>query len=207
MCYAILELCTPQELFAMKVAGRPRPGCSSTGAKCILCTHARGIYDPVTCWKRTEDVVCLRHRWWTKGARQLNLAGHEEVIAASTLHRQLIRRHGRTAARRAFHQAGNIISEWAERGTYNRRLYDLLQHFHGTSWNVAREDPTAHASMYVPTVALTRLLADPRWKSLALRLQDNAAFVAEVRRTVLHLAPLSLPPLHRAARTHPAQRA
>ena len=38
--------------------------------------------------------------------------------------------------------------------------------------------------MYVPTVALTRLLADPRWKSLALRLQDNAAFVAEVRRTV-----------------------
>jgi hypothetical protein len=100
MCYAILELCTPQELFAMKVAGRPRPGCSSTGAKCIRCTHARGIY------------------------------------------------------------------------------------FHGTSWNVAREDPTAHASMYVPTVALTRLLADPRWKSLALRLQDNAAFVAEVRRTV-----------------------
>ena len=38
--------------------------------------------------------------------------------------------------------------------------------------------------MYVPTVALTRPLADPRWKSLALRLQDNAAFVAEVRRTV-----------------------
>lgn len=70
------------------------------------------------------------------GARQLNLAGHEEVIAASALHRQLIRRHGRTAARRAFHQAGNIISEWAERGTHNRRFYDLLQHFHaprGTS--------------------------------------------------------------------------
>ena len=50
-------------------------------------------------------------------------------------------------------------------GTYNRRFYDLLQHFHGTSWNVAREDPTAHASMYVPTVALTRLLANPRWKT------------------------------------------
>jgi hypothetical protein len=148
----------PRAASASPGPGPRAPGLSFSRGR----THARGIYDPVTCWKRTEDVVCLRHRWWTKGARQLNLAGHEEVIAASTLHRQLIRRHGRTAARRAFHQAGNIISEWAERGTYNRRFYDLLQHFHGTSWNVAREDPTAHASMYVPTVALTRLLADPR---------------------------------------------
>lgn len=31
---------------------------------------------------------------------------------------------------------------------------------------------------------LTRLLADPRWKDLALRPQGNAAFVDEVRRTV-----------------------
>jgi hypothetical protein len=176
MRYAILELCSPQELLVMNVAGRPRPG-SSTGAKCIQCTHARGIYDSVTCWRRTEDVVCLRHRWWTKGARQLNLAGHEEIIAANKLHRQLIRRHGRTAA-------GNIISEWAERGTYHRRLYDLLGHFHGNSWSVAREDPTAHASMYVPTVALTRLLADAGWKALAFHPQGNAAFVAEIRRTV-----------------------
>lgn len=38
--------------------------------------------------------------------------------------------------------------------------------------------------MYVPTVALTRLLADPEWKALALIPKGNAAFVAEVRRTV-----------------------
>jgi hypothetical protein len=43
-------------------------------------------------------------------------------------------------------------------------------------------DPIALVSRYVP--ALTRLLASPTWKALALDPEGNSVFVDEVRRTV-----------------------
>jgi hypothetical protein len=184
MRYAILELCTPEQLAGMNVAGRPRPGRSGTQAKCTRCTHARGIYDPVTCWTRREDVVCLRHRRWIPGDRQLDLTRHEAIITANKHHRQLILRRGRAAAVTAFTRASSIVAEWTRRGDYRGRVSEVMARFHGKVWNVSWKDPTVLASQYVPAVALAWILADPGWTALALYPDGNAAFTAEVRRTV-----------------------
>lgn len=182
--YAILELCTPQELAATNVAGRPRPGSSIEAAKCARCTHTRGIYDRVGCWIRSEDVICLHHRRWVTGSEQLDLTGHEDIILANRRHRRLIRRHGRTAASRAFKQASSIVEEWAERQNNRGYIDERMHRFHGREWRVLLDDPTLLASKYLPTVALTRLLASSYWKTLALHPTGNTTFVNEVRRTV-----------------------
>ena len=184
MRYAILELCTPEELAVMKVAGRPRPGNSRTGAMCTRCTRARGIYDPVTCWMRTEDVICLPHRRWITGTGQVDLAAHRDIIQANKRHRRLIRQHGRDAARRAFGQASRIVGEWAVRNTYSSRFNEHMKRFHGSAWSASLEHCTVLASLYVPAVALVRLLASPGWQAPAFHPEGNARFVAEVRRTV-----------------------
>jgi len=210
MRYAILELCTARELAAMNVAGRPRPGSSIAGEKCVRCTHARGVYDPVVCWRHSEDVICLVHRRWTTGSGQLDLTAHNDIVLANKRHRQLIRHHGRDAATRAFNQASSIVSEWTERGTYRSRVNEHMRRFHGSGWRVSRDDPALLASQYLPAVALTSLLVSRDWKALASHSKDNTTFVAEVRRTVdpgLHLGPISLLALRRATRTDPAARA
>ncbi|MFI0453509.1 hypothetical protein [Actinomadura sp. 6N118] len=182
--YAMLELCTAEELTTMKVAGRPRPRTSSTWAKCTRCTHARSVYEPVTCWQRSEDVICHWHRRWTPGTQQLDLTEHTDIIRVNRTHRRLIRRHGRTAVHRAFITASHIVSEWVERNSYRGYFDQIMERFHGPEWHVRIEDPTYLASKYVPTVALTRLIASPRWRALALDPVGNAIFVNEMRRTV-----------------------
>jgi hypothetical protein len=184
MRYAILELCSPRELAAMNVAGRPRPGHSIPGYKCIRCAGTSDIDDLVTCWRRSEDVICLPHRRWTAGAEQLDLTGHDDIVQANKQHRRLIRQHGRAAVNRAFTQASTIIEEWVNRPSYCERFYQIMRRFHGREWRIPRDAPTVLASCYLPTVALTRLLASPGWKTLALDPAGNATFVDEVRRTV-----------------------
>lgn len=184
MRYAILELCTPQELAVMHIAGRPRPDYARKGAACDRCALARSPGARVERWMRAEDVICPRHRRWTAGDGQVDLAGHEAVIAAGELHRRVIRAQGRDAARRAFHRASEIVREWADRGAYKTRFEEQLRRFHGPGWSLHRRDPTLLASLYPPAVDLARLLADPAWTALALSPEGNAAFVAEVRRTV-----------------------
>lgn len=184
MRYAILELCTPQELPSMKVAGRPRPGSSPKGRMCIRCAQARDIHEPVTCWRRTEDVICLHHQRWVAATEQVDLAGHKEVVQANKQHRKLIRRYGREAARRAFMQASSIVSEWIQRDLYREIIFERMCRFKGSRWRVSPDDPSLLAAAYVPAVALTRLLADPGWKALALDPEGNAIFVAEVHSTV-----------------------
>lgn len=184
MRYAILELCSPRELAAMNVAGRPRPGHSTPGCKCTRCAGTTDSDGLVTCWKRSEDVICLPHRRWTAGAGQLDLTGHDDIIQANKQHRRLIRRHGRAAVRRAFTQASTIVEEWVSRPSYCERFYQLMHRFHGRGWRIPRDDPTVQASCYPSAVALTRLLASPRWRALALDPAGNAAFADEVRRTV-----------------------
>ena len=59
-----------------------------------------------------------------------------------------------------------------------------MRRFHGSNWSVGHDDPTWLAAQYLLAVPLARLLASPDWKALALHPQGNAAFVAEVRRTI-----------------------
>jgi len=171
------ELCSPRELAAI-------PGPAIPGYKCIRCAGTSDIDDLVTCWRRSEDVICLPHRRWTAGAEQLDLTGHYDIVQANKQHRRLIRQHGRAAVNRAFTQASTIIEEWVNRPSYCERFYQIMRRFHGREWRIPRDAPTVLASCYLPTIALTRLLASPGWKTLALDPAGNATFVDEVRRTV-----------------------
>jgi hypothetical protein len=55
---------------------------------------------------------------------------------------------------------------------------------HGSNWSVGHDAPTWLAGQHLLAVPMATLLASPDWKALALHPQGNAAFVAEVRRTI-----------------------
>jgi hypothetical protein len=170
--YAMLELCTSRELASMHVAGRPRPGAIGT-FKCRLCTHSRQVTDWVTCWRRSEDVICHHHRRWTAGHDDegLDLTGQPDILQANRQHQRLISRHGRRTVYNAFTQAKEICDEWIERHRFISHA-DFSQ-------------PAVSAALYPQVIGLTRLLASPYWRPLAVRDQaGNEAFVTELRRTV-----------------------
>jgi hypothetical protein len=186
--YAMLELCTSQELASMHVAGRPRPGAIGT-FKCRLCTHSRQVTDWVKCWRRAEDVICHQHCRWTAGHDEegLDLTRQPDILQANRRHRRLINRYGRRAVFNAFTQASEICNEWIERhrftghADFGRRMRLFL----GPGWRADFSQPAVSAALYPQVVSLTRLLASPYWRPLAVRDQaGNEAFVAELRRTV-----------------------
>ena len=110
-------------------------------------------------------------------------AKHNDVIQANKQYRQLIRRHGRATASRAFRQASEIVGEWAQRRSYHGCLYERMRRTAATGVS-ATMPPTWLAAQYLLAVPMATLLASPDWKALALHPQGNAAFVAEVRRTI-----------------------
>ncbi|QFU90157.1 hypothetical protein YIM_24905 [Amycolatopsis sp. YIM 10] len=171
---------------AMRYAmiGRPRPGIHA-GTKCRSCTRAMGIEPPVMVWRRMEDVLCHRHNRWPGQQRDVDLSDHSKVVQANKVHRRLIRKLGRSRVVPAFAAAQEIVDEWVDRRGY-RTEYDRRMHrFHGLEWKVSLDDPTILISKYPQTIGLTRLLAVPYWKSLALENPHGSpAFVEEVRRTV-----------------------
>lgn len=184
MRYAMLEFNSPQELANMSIVGRPRPGIVG-GTKCRSCTRAMGIEPPVVVWRRTEDVLCHRHRRWPGTEHDIDLTDYPEVIQANKLHRRLIRKLGRKEVLPAFRSAKAIVDEWADRPSYRTEYDRRMRRFHGPKWKVSWRDPTVLASKYPQTVGLTRLLAVPYWKALALADPDGSpAFVEELRRTV-----------------------
>jgi hypothetical protein len=186
--YAMLELCTSQQLASMHVTGRPRPGAIST-FKCRLCTHRRQVTDWVRCWRRSEDVVCHHHRRWTAGddGGDLDLASQPDILQANRRHRRLIHRYGRRTVFNAFAQASEICNKWIERHRFDDHadLRRRMRLFFGPGWRGDFSQPAMSAALYPQTVGLTRLLASPYWRPLAVRDQaGNEAFVAELRRTV-----------------------
>ncbi|MFI6519907.1 hypothetical protein ACIBF1_30440 [Spirillospora sp. NPDC050679] len=184
MRYALLELCTPQQLATMNVVGRPRPG-HTLGVKCERCLQARGIHDQhITCWRRGEDVICHRHRRWIGTRQQLDLTGHEEILKANKRHLRLISRHGRRTVLDAFTEASSIFDAWVYRHHHCGYVNEHLERFHGPNWDLRYDAPTLAAAQYPPIVALTRLLASPHWRRLATRDHASALF-AEFPKTVL----------------------
>lgn len=186
--YAMLELCTRQELASMHIAGRPRPSAIGT-FRCRLCAHSRQVTDWVRCWRRSEDVICHHHRRWTAGhdPEGLDLTGQPDILQANRQHRRLIRRFGRRTVYNAFTQAEEICNEWIERhrftthADFGRRMRLFL----GPGWRADFSQPAVSAALYPQVVGLTRLLASPYWRPLAVRDQaGNRAFVAELCRTV-----------------------
>jgi hypothetical protein len=184
--YAILELCTNQELATMSVGGRPQPG-GIVATKCTHCMAARGI-DPKTrvgCWRRSEDVLCRHHCRWTAGTHELDLFGQPSVLKAQRQHQKLIRHHGRRPVLMAFYRASDIIDEWHRRGHHRDGYEQRMKRFLGPTRSVDRDHPAVFAARYPQIVALTRLLVSSYWRALALSdPTGNDAFVAEVRRTI-----------------------
>ena len=154
------------------------------GPPCRLCVAARGITVPVRCWKRPENVICLRHRRWIGRASedsQPDLSAQPVIIQAHKRHLRLVRRHGREATAFAFAVAERICQRWHGLGRHDVELRELMLAFHGPRWQEFAGGPTAAAAAYPQAVALARLLASPHWQATSAR--GRRAFCAEVRRT------------------------
>jgi len=159
------------------------------GPPCRLCVLARGITLPVRCWKRPEDVVCLRHHRWTgpgAGTDQPDLSAQPDILQAHKQHRRLVRRFGRDAVAFEFAIADQICRRWHEHRQHDGGFRDRMLIFHGSGWQVSPASPTVAAAIYPQSVALTRLLASPYWQALSApsRPDRQELFIAEVRRTV-----------------------
>ncbi|GGL01117.1 hypothetical protein Ppa06_63270 [Planomonospora parontospora subsp. parontospora] len=125
--YAILELCTPDELQSMNISRRPLPGQAHrcrAGCRSCLARLGFGSHDPgVVRWHHFEDVICWRHRRWTAlsldiEAPQPDVAQLSDVLRAGRLHRRLRWRHGHDAVLNAFRTAHYIWSQWTTAGWY-----------------------------------------------------------------------------------------
>jgi hypothetical protein len=157
------------------------------GPPCGLCVLARGITMPVRCWKRPEDVICLRHRRWTgpgSGA-QPDLSAQPDIIQAHKRHLRLVRRFGRETVAFQFAVADHICRRWHELRRHDAAFGGRMLAFHGPGWQASPASPTVAAAIYPQAVALTRLLASPFWQALSAPGNPREElFVAELRRTV-----------------------
>jgi hypothetical protein len=139
------------------------------GLACRLCVLARGISEPVLCWKRPENVICLRHRRWIWSGHntdQPDLSAQPDVLQAHRRHLRLVRRYGRDEVAIEYATADHICRKWHERGRHDVGFRERMQIFHGPAWRVRPTDPTFAAAIYPQAVALTRLLVSPYWHSL-----------------------------------------
>lgn len=158
------------------------------GSPCHRCVLARGIAQPVRCWKRPEDVVCLRHRRWIgPGAEtgQPDLSAHPDILQAHKRHLRLVRRFGRDTVAFEFAVADSICRHWHGQHQHDARFRDRMLVFHGPGWQASPASATVAAAIYPQAVALTRLLASPHWRALSSpgHSDRQALFIAEVRRT------------------------
>lgn len=81
------------------------------GPACRMCVLARGITQPVRCWKRPERVICLRHRRWICPLTrddQPDLSNQPEILQAHKRHLRLARRFGRNPTAAMFARADHI---------------------------------------------------------------------------------------------------
>lgn len=185
--YAVLELCTGEELAAMRIAGRPPPHGQSQ-LRCILCTLGRGHQGQVWGWNHPEDVICQKHRRWIgtdehTAHHQPSLTDQPQILQAGEQHRRMIRRYGRPIITNAFEHATQICHHWHRRLEHDDDFYRLMERFHHGQWRVTPTDPTVHAARYPQIIALTRLLASPRWPNQT-RWPPPEQFIHELRRTV-----------------------
>lgn len=188
--YAIPDLGLDRGRYAQYYNGMGLPQRrGDDGLACRLCVLARGITEPVRCWKRPENMVCLRHRLWIWPGHnddQPDLSAQPAVLQAQRRHLRLVRRYGRDMVAMEFATADHICREWHERGRHDVGFRERMEIFHGPGWKVRPTDATVAAAIYPQAIALTRLLICPFWRSLSA--PSNKAglerFAEEVRRTV-----------------------
>jgi hypothetical protein len=114
-----------------------------------------------------DDIVCLRHRC-LRDSQPRDLGGFPEILAANRRHRLLIRRYGREPVRQAFDDARNIVMAWDDRNEIHEPYVRLGAIAGDKYWRAGWDSKLTRAARYPETVALTRLLVAPQWRSLAL---------------------------------------
>jgi TniQ len=161
------------------------------GLACRLCAAAKGIAEPVRCWKQPEEVICLRHGRWigngsTADSDQPDLRCQPDILQAHRRHLRLVRRHGRDAVAVGYAFAEHICRRWIGERSYNEGFRQRMEIFDGADWSVHHTAPVLAAAIYPQVVALTRLLASPFWQTQGQ--PDNPAgqqrFAGEVSRTI-----------------------
>jgi hypothetical protein len=172
------------------IAGRP----NYVGLACQRCVAAKGITTHVYVWMRHDQNVCLRHKLWigpgAYGAEdQLNLAKLPEVVAAQRKHRVLIRRLRRRWVFPVFPLAFGFADSWVPMKTRRQRFAQLRAPrgyppgkfpFRGAHWN---------AVIYPEAVALTGVLASPRWRSSGLAADDDESLQLIVQQIRIRVLP------------------
>jgi Bacterial TniB protein/TniQ len=156
-----------------------------SGPACLLCAAARGITQPVMCRKPAERVICLWHQRWTgSGAASIqpSLDRHPDIVEAHRQHLRLVRRFGRDEVAEGFEIAATICQRWRDQREHDEEFNRRLSIFHGTDWRLSPADPTVAAAAYPQVVGLTRLIASPYWRGLAV--YEGFLFQQEMRRTV-----------------------
>jgi hypothetical protein len=181
--YAMLELCTPEDLAGMRIAGRPRPGMNERDA-CRRCAAARGVVETATRWTRQEDVVCLRHHWWHTN---VDLTNHPEVLAANRRHRRVLRRFRREAMNAAIASAGVVCFGWIRRLEYNGWFNELASRAAPDGRTVTGyESPLFEACLYPQVIALAVILVSQDWTLLTAPENPNSidSMVRDIRAAV-----------------------
>jgi hypothetical protein len=142
---------------------------------CRCCAAARGITTPVLVWSRPQDKICLRHRLWTgdavtTAADQLDLAAHPDVIHAQIRQHRLVRRLGPHTIEAAYQCAREAWLDVTWRGYQQpyRSVRSLRPAGADPPWRIHTEDPAYQAANYPETLTLAGLLAQPRWRHLAM---------------------------------------
>ena len=171
------------------IASRP----NYVGLACLRCMAAKGITTHVYAWMRHDQIVCLRHNLWIglgaySAENQLDLAKLPEVVAAQRKHRVLIRRLRRGWVSAVFPRAFEFADSWVPMKTRRQRFAQLRAPrgyppgkfpFRGAHWN---------AAIYPEAVALTGVLASPRWRRSGLAADDDESLqliVQQIRTRVL----------------------
>jgi TniQ len=174
--YAMLELCGPSDILAMRLAGRPRPDPhdryrTRRRSACRQCAAARGATKGASVWCTHEDVVCLRHRRWVGSpfqSEQPDLTTQPEIVRANRQHRRLIRLYGRDQVRAAIAAATPICREWRDRLWSDNLSYRRITMFKRQGYETSGDSAATDAATYPEIVALARLFASPYWRQQAM---------------------------------------
>jgi hypothetical protein len=157
---------------------------------CRRCTAQRGIRTSVHLAAPTYRPTCHRHRRWLPDdyhpdQQQYDLRDLPEVLIAQRHHIRLVREHGVDQAAGLVNHAGYITQRWTYRGDWAQHRDRRLRRFLDPDrWWISAAQPLITMVNYPETIALARLLANPRWTQQAISDDPaaNASFYAEVSR-------------------------
>lgn len=160
----------PVERLAQLLDTRPRGWFGTDRRACQRCMARRGILDPVIVRTANYRPICRRHRRWLshrpeRPEDEFDLQAVPEILIAQRRHARLVIAHQHSLdVADTYGSAWHILHRWTERDDWStHRLRRLGQFFDTARYRVYERHPLIALVNYPETVALARILADPRW--------------------------------------------